>query len=158
MTTLDETPPSVTANGPEPDFDANVAALMAGKLLAQGDTSQDVREWASGRPEFASMWGAVANAMDKLTAPVPAPRITADPSMWDLTPEEARDYARLALVRRTPGEVRAFVAAGLGDPEWDDMILQVAAAMDTLVKEKFDVAAYAASLKAEAADPAPIAA
>jgi hypothetical protein len=150
LTTLANDSPSVTTDAPEPEpeFDVDVARLMAAQLLGRGDTAQDVRDYASGEPEHAYMWDAVANAMDAITA-VPAPRVTADPSEWDLDPETERHVARLYLTRLTPARLRELIAAGRCEPEFRPMFAGIADAMDALLDGGFDPAASAEEIRAE---------
>jgi hypothetical protein len=74
MTLAAETPapPAVTDDAPE--LDAHIANLMAARLLGKGHTSEMVREYAGTRSEFGYMWRSIADAMDTLTAAVPAQR------------------------------------------------------------------------------------
>ena len=49
---------------PEPTFPEEAARRAAAVLFAQGDTAEDVREFAAGRPEALYMWSAIAAQMD----------------------------------------------------------------------------------------------
>lgn len=154
MTTLANDSPSVTTDAPDavtglPTLGDHVARLMAAKLIARGDTSQAVREYATARPQYAYMWDAVANAMDAITA-VPAPRLAADPSAWGLDPETERHVARLYLTRLTPDQLRAHVAAGRCEPEYRPMFTGIARQMDALLAEGFDPAVFAEEIRATA--------
>jgi hypothetical protein len=84
------------------------------------------------------------------------PAVTADPDGQDLDPEIARYVARLYLTRMTPSVLRDRadrVAAGRSDPEFREMFLAIADAMDELLAEGFDPAAYAESLRPGDAGP-----
>ena len=144
MTTLANDSPSVTTDAPGPEFDVDVARLMAAQLLGRGDTAQDVRAWASGEPEHAYMWDAVANAMDAITA-VPAPRVTADPAEWALDPETEIEAARRILALVTPDHVRDCIAAGVVDAEFGPMFAGIADAMERLAKSPDPASAPAAA-------------
>jgi hypothetical protein len=82
MATLSPAPPAVADDAPE--LDPHIARLMASKLIARGDTSAGVREYAATRSEYSYMWLAVAAEMDALAASVPAqpsaPALEAVPS------------------------------------------------------------------------------
>jgi len=155
LQTLDPAPPPSGTDAPDavtglPALGDHVARLMAAKLIARGDTSQAVREYAAARPQYACMWDAVANAMDAITA-VPAPRLAADPSAWDLDPETERHVARLYLTRLTPDQLRSHVAAGRCEPEYRPMFTGIARQMDALLAEGFDPAVFAEEIRASAA-------
>jgi hypothetical protein len=136
MATLATDQPPVTTDAPDTVTDPlplgdHVARLMAAKLIARGDSPQDVREYAATRPKYACMWDAVANAMDALA--VPAPRVTSDPSAWDLDPATELHVARLYLTRLTPGHVRDCIASGVVDAEFAPMFAGIADVMDDLL-------------------------
>jgi len=68
MNTLNDTPPAVTIDAPEPEFGEGAARLAAAALLAKGHSAEDVREYAADRPEAGYMWRPIAGAMDALAA------------------------------------------------------------------------------------------
>jgi len=74
MDTLAAGLPSVTDDTPA--LDGLRVSHMAATLLRKGYAPGDVREHASGRPRFAYMWIAIADAMDAITVAesVPAQR------------------------------------------------------------------------------------
>lgn len=58
-----------------PMLDGLRVSHMAATLLRKGYTSESARDYAAGRPQFAYMWLAIAEAMDAITAgSVPAQR------------------------------------------------------------------------------------
>jgi hypothetical protein len=73
MATLNPAPPAVAEDAPT--LDGLRVSHMAATLLRKRYTSEDVREHAAGRPQFAYMWDAIADSMDAITAEsVPAQR------------------------------------------------------------------------------------
>jgi hypothetical protein len=64
--TVNDPPPAVTTDPPEPEFGKDVARLAAAALVAKGHTAEDVREYAADRPAAGYMWRPIAAAMDAL--------------------------------------------------------------------------------------------
>jgi hypothetical protein len=111
MKTIAPAPPAVADDAPE--LDPHIASLMASKLIAMGDTSAGVREYAGTRSEYSYMWLAIADAMDSLAASVPAQRTPAELARWDATigTAEACDNAAGITDPATVNARTAFAAA-----------------------------------------------
>lgn len=83
MTTLADSPPPGTASpGDTPELARarRAARHVAPTLIAEGITGQEIRDLGASRPESGTMWNAVADAMDEITA---ARAVPAQPSAPD---------------------------------------------------------------------------
>jgi hypothetical protein len=83
-----------------------------------------------------------------------SPRITSDPSAWDLDPETEVHVARLFLAVMTPDGLRARIASGVCGLEHISMFRRIADAMESLLAGGFDPEAFAMTVRASAPVPA----
>jgi hypothetical protein len=77
--------------------------------------------------------------------------VTTDPPDREITPEAARHVARAYLTEMTPAWVRDHARGE--DCESPNMFLAIADAMDELLAEGFDPAAFAGKLRAGNSGP-----